>query len=1115
MKISNSIGLSAGYLKNGLVTSIDADPLKISLRTSSKNSGASANIWLRKRGGQIEYRPLMGPDSDTRFRAGKNHFRVVGNWDGLEYECLLRLSEKSLSWEWSVDILNNSDEDRVLDLIYVQDVGLKVAASEPVNEYYVSQYLERRILEDPVYGSVICCRQNMTEAGGHPWLMIACVNGAVAASTDGMQFYGRTYRQTGIPEGVVSDMLGGEYAGESSVVALQEVAFDLPAGARHKSAFVAKFLRNHRPATSLSDLDRIPGLLRELARQHLTEEDTGYWMKPVTSLFNKPDFLLAEELNEAELIRFFGSERHHSEISGGQLISFFSGDNNHIMLREKESLVDRPHGHIMQAAAGFTPDERIVSTTAFAFGVFNSHLTQGNTNFNTLLSVCNSQFNLSPETGQRIFIETDGTFRLLGVPSAFETGLNSCRWIYKHGDNWFQVRTWTSMRSPQVNMDFRVLSGEGVRLLVTHHFDGLNGWRLVQGETEGSHIAFPDPKSMIAKRFPGARFRITVRTTGKGYRVCGDEILSSNNENQGDNLFILDVTATSGFHISITGEVCGEEETIGFDDVETKWLSDSLDARARWIDLSQGLSLEGEQADIAAIREILPWYGMNALTHYLTPYGLEQFSGAAWGTRDVAQGPVELLLAMQKYAEAKQVLRIIFSNQDRHGGWPQWWMFDSYREIRAHSAHGDIVYWCLIALCYYIRVTGDFDFMNETLPFYDEGKVSHTIVKPLEEHLNRLVKKVIKSFSPGTSLVQYGGGDWNDSLQPVNKNLARRMISSWTVEMNYQAFRDYAEVCLMMGDAYKARELNILSERIKSDFNAYLVKDGVVAGYGLAEGNGRFSLLLHPTDERTAIKYSILPMNRGILSGIFTAEQARRHQSLIEEHLTGPDGARLMDRPLKYSGGIQTLFQRAESSTFFGREIGLMYVHEHIRYAEALALTGQAEAFIKALRKAIPAGYRETVPCGDIRQSNTYYSSSDVIFMNRYEADRLYSEIKSGAVILRGGWRVYSSGPGIYIGIIVTRLLGLRIEWGNVIIDPVMPYSLDGLTVSMNFMSRRVSFRYEVRVNNSGPERISINGREAVQSTEDNPYREGGAVIPASLFSAMLDRPDNRVDIYL
>ncbi|MCK7541939.1 MAG: hypothetical protein MZV63_69160 [Marinilabiliales bacterium] len=105
----------------------------------------------------------------------------------------------------------------------------------------------------------------MKEAGGHPWIMIACVNGAAAASTDGMQFYGKTYRETGIPEGLLADRPGGEYAGESSVVTLQEVPFDLPDGERHRSAFVATFLHNHPPATSDYDLDRLPGLIREFA----------------------------------------------------------------------------------------------------------------------------------------------------------------------------------------------------------------------------------------------------------------------------------------------------------------------------------------------------------------------------------------------------------------------------------------------------------------------------------------------------------------------------------------------------------------------------------------------------------------------------------------------------------------------------------------------------------------------------------------------------------------------------------------------------------------------------------------------------------------------------------
>ena len=222
-----------------------------------------------------------------------------------------------------------------------------------------------------------------------------------------------------------------------------------------------------------------------------------------------------------------------------------------------------------------------------------------------------------------------------------------------------------------------------------------------------------------------------------------------------------------------------------------------------------------------------------------------------------------------------------------------------------------------------------------------------------------------------------------------------------------------------------------------------------------------------------------------------------------------------MDRPLKYKGGIQEIFQRAESSTFFGREIGLMYAHEHIRYAESLARMGKADAFVKALRQAIPVGYRDVVPCGDIRQSNCYYSSSDVHFKNRYEADERYGDVRAGKFILRGGWRVYSSGPGIYISLVVTRLLGLRIESGHVIIDPVMPFSFDGLSVSMDFMDYPVTFKYSVKEGNFSPKSLVINGVEIQFSLAENKYRQGGALVSAEMFSGMMGAGENMIEILL
>jgi cellobiose phosphorylase len=192
-----------------------------------------------------------------------------------------------------------------------------------------------------------------------------------------------------------------------------------------------------------------------------------------------------------------------------------------------------------------------------------------------------------------------------------------------------------------------------------------------------------------------------------------------------------------------------------------------------------------------------------------------------------------------------------------------------------------------------------------------------------------------------------------------------------------------------------------------------------------------------------------------------------------------------------------------------------MYVHEHIRYAEALACTGKADAFMKALRQAIPVAYRDVVPCGDIRQSNCYYSSSDVTFRNRYEADDLYEEILTGKITLRGGWRVYSSGPGIFIGIIVTRLLGLRLEYGNVIIDPVIPKSLDGFSATLDILGGTMTFIYSVKEGSFSPKAVIINGRTVRFTHEENKYRKGGAVIPAYKFTALLNPHDNLVEIHL
>jgi cellobiose phosphorylase len=271
------------------------------------------------------------------------------------------------------------------------------------------------------------------------------------------------------------------------------------------------------------------------------------------------------------------------------------------------------------------------------------------------------------------------------------------------------------------------------------------------------------------------------------------------------------------------------------------------------------------------------------------------------------------------------------------------------------------------------------------------------------------------------------------------------MVSSWTVALLFEQLRRYAEVLRRSGRSDGSAEEH-LAAAMREDFNRLLMRDGTVAGYAEFDpAGGDPQLLLHPSDRRTGISYSLLPMVQAILGALFTAEQTRHHLELIRENLRFPDGVRLMDRPLAYHGGPQKLFQRAESAAFFGREIGLMYTHAHLRYAQAMALLGEAQEMWDALLLVNPIAVTERLPEASVRQRNTYFSSSDAAFGDRYQASAEWARVGAGSIALDGGWRTYSSGPGLYVNVLIMHALGVRREFGARSLKPCLPASLRGL----------------------------------------------------------------------
>jgi CRISPR-associated protein Csx3 len=354
---------------------------------------------------------------------------------------------------------------------------------------------------------------------------------------------------------------------------------------------------------------------------------------------------------------------------------------------------------------------------------------------------------------------------------------------------------------------------------------------------------------------------------------------------------------------------------------------------------------------------------------------------------------------------------------------------------------------------------------------------------------------------PGTPLPAYGHGDWNDSLQPADPRLAAQMVSTWTTVLLVQSLRSLAAGLRACGrEEALAAEAESAADEAHGALTDVLLVDGVLPGYAVhAEDGGEVEPLVHPRDTRTGLTHGVLPWIHAISADLLDPQDARHHLDLIAEHLLGPDGARLFDRPVRYSGGPMHVFQRAESSTFWGREIGLMYMHAHLRYAEALARFGDAAGLFAALAQGVPVGITDRVPQARPRQSTTYYSSSDGAFADRLDASDRYAELMRGEVALEGGWRVYSSGPGLVLRLVSETLLGVRRRADRVEIDPVLDPRLDGLVAEIPLADRRIRVTYRVGTDGSGAgagvASVEVGGRAVDTTALSNPYRAPGVSV--------------------
>lgn len=1070
--------LSFDLLESGDIYRIYYKDYQVNLLNGNLLDGQISNIYLRVKDQKpYQYFPLIGIKAKTSFKVIDNKVIYQGNIFNTKYQITLTV----LRDRWYYDVCINASSDfKKFDVVYGQDVGIAHTGSILSSEAYTAQYIDHSVYEGP-HGYVIQSRQNQ---GAPQFLQLGALDHVDRFATDGFQIFDRSYKVDAKMLGLTDELISEKYQYEFPYISLQSKTFD----ATTSNTFT--FYGYYEP-------ERKEILRSRLDLKH-THQASSEWVEIESNAFKAFEYelLKTEPLDKKYFKKNYKSIRHLEKDLKGQVLSFFTDNHVHIVTDTKERLVERQHGHLLISGDLLSGEEKTFATTNWMFGVFSSHVVLGNTNIQKLTGDLRNPLNLHRISGLRMFIEIDGKDYLLATPNVYEMGINYTRWIYQLKDDQIIITMHVKLNAYVQRLHVKSLNGK------TYNFKLIN--QLVLGDSEyqrdfnlnvtkDSVLITADDNGFVKARYPGLKYKFV---SSKDVTFGTDSLLFGEPKGHGMLSFYYQNLSEFTLDTLATYDTFTDEQL----DIEKDQM-----AYTNFINELTGykFNLKKKRHELEQLEDTLFWYTHNALVHFASPHGLEQSNGAAWGTRDVLQGPVELFMSSNRYDLVRMILLRVFSRQFIETyDFPQWFMFDKYYAIQAHESHGDIIVWPIKVLADYLKATKDFSILDAQVPYMSMETnewVMHDTT--LRQHVDKTLNAIQNSFVKGMSLPAYGGGDWDDTLQPANKKLTDHMVSGWTPLLLYQGLDGLSKV---LDGTPLSRRAQTLKNRLKDDYEKHILKDNVPAGFIVVEPD-HVDYLLHPRDKNTGLKYRLLPLTRSIISEMVDLEQAQRNYQVIESNLKHPDGVRLMDTFVTYKGGEQTYFQRGETASNVGREIGIMYVHAHIRYIEAMAKLGLAKEAYEAIFKINPINIKQHVKNAQIRQANTYFSSSDAAFLDRYQAKEKFKDVKTGAVEVKAGWRLYSSGPGIYINQLIGNVMGIRFTNDQLVLDPVIPEELKGMTITFKQLGKTITVKYNYKTEITN---VKVNGKlypEFVRKIMDNPYRTSGFSIYKTLFDKFVD----------
>lgn len=442
-------------------------------------------------------------------------------------------------------------------------------------------------------------------------------------------------------------------------------------------------------------------------------------------------------------------------------------------------------------------------------------------------------------------------------------------------------------------------------------------------------------------------------------------------------------------------------------------------------------------------------------SRYLSLYQLGYGSDRGIGFRDSSQDTMGVISQIPE--EARELMEKLLSVQSVDGS-----AYHQFNPLTMVAGRGDSLeyedrphwysddhLWIVLAVSAYLKETGNYDFLEKVIPFYEKDKNDKTLEKgTVREHLIRAIT-FTQTHKGVHGLPLLGFADWNDTV-----NLPTGAESLFTAHLYGCALKEIIELAEYFTDAKLAQDCRSWYEEMKKSVNETSWDGDWYVRYFDDKGNPVGSA------KNEYGKIWLNGQSWAVLSGFAEgSDRARNAMDAVKKHLATDKGIKLSwpgyngFDPQK--GGVTTYPPGA-------KENGGIFLHPN------------------------PWAIMAETILGDGDQAFTYYTNinpaakNDV--MNEYEcepycyAQNILSNEHPDFGLGRNSW-LSGTSSWMYQSS-VKYILGLRPEHTGLRIDPCIPKSWKGFKVERK--CRGATYLIEVKNPNGkskGTSSMKVDGK--------------------------------------